>query len=164
MCEIHLNICLFFCSLKDDAFCINFCLQAVLPTYAATNTLLSYAQRLVQDNDKHEDMVTKSAVVSAVHQAIKRFGTWQLIRFGSEKVYGENGEWEDHDDDEVFDGNEWQRFRVADMIGEMRRLVGMGNMAMAVMVWRRHRLGKLLQSGINFVFETYFSYGLLLWA
>ncbi|RUS30178.1 hypothetical protein BC938DRAFT_479767, partial [Jimgerdemannia flammicorona] len=137
-------------NIKDDAFCINFCLQAVLSTYATTHALLSYARRLVQDIEKREGTTVKPAVLSAVYQAVRRLGTWQLIRFGSDD---ENGEVDGDEDERAFDGKEWQRFRVANMVGEMRRLVGMGKMAMAVVVWRRHRLDENLLPHVQSILD-----------
>ena len=41
-----------------------------------------------------------------------------------------------------FNGKEWQKFRVCDLGLEMRRLIGMGNIKLASVVWRRHCIGK----------------------
>ncbi|RKO93327.1 rough deal protein C-terminal region-domain-containing protein, partial [Blyttiomyces helicus] len=110
----------------DDSFCIDFCLRAVVPTHHAVYSLLSYARSLVQDIEKKEDTTATPGAALSVHQAIRRLGTYQLVASVRNS----------------FDGADWQRFRVSEMSDEMRQFVCDGDMQKAIIVWRRHHLGK----------------------
>ncbi|KAL1915878.1 uncharacterized protein VTP21DRAFT_6266 [Calcarisporiella thermophila] len=150
--------------IKDDAFIVDICLKAVLPSYSETSRLLSHARSIVQAaNDRKSENSSISSL--QVHSAIRRLGTYQLIRFAlseegsavplsdSMEIIGERKEdvsyegkdWEDactieakmHD---YFDGNAWQRFRTCDMVKVLRRLFGIGKPKLAIVAWRRHFL------------------------
>ncbi|CAG8541754.1 10906_t:CDS:10 [Paraglomus occultum] len=121
--------------IKDDAFRINFCLQAILPTQSSTYKLLCYARSLIQSSPSSNCIHT-----TVVHQAIQRLGTWQMLNEYRGSLSGENA---------CFNGKEWQKFRVCDLGLEMRRLIGMGNIKLASVVWRRHCIDEDLMSVIE---------------
>ncbi|KAJ3287176.1 hypothetical protein HK104_008726 [Borealophlyctis nickersoniae] len=123
---------------KDDAFAIDFCLKAMLPTDKAVYRLLSHARLLVLDRDKHANGTTTLDASFNVHHAIRRLGTFQLL--SSMKLSTEPAA----ESLVAFDCAEWQRFRVADLALEMQELMRAGNLQSAIVVWRRHYLDENL--------------------
>jgi hypothetical protein len=115
--------------IKDKNFCIKFCLRAILPTYEQTYQLLSYAMQLAQNLGSKTDLGSRP--IATVCRAIRRLGTYVLLR-GTLSL----------DSPDAWDGEDWQGFRMASMASEIREYLADGDVEGALLMWRRHHLGK----------------------
>ncbi|KAJ3023527.1 Kinetochore-associated protein 1 [Thoreauomyces humboldtii] len=138
---------------EDDAFCLEFCLRTVMPTFKATYRLLAFARTLSQNAAGNTNTTATPAIIDAVYQAIRRIGTYQLIAFerlnarGGQTAPGMQGEAIDAADG--FCAREWQMLRMANMATQIRELLRDGDLRLAVVIWKRHYLDEGLLSHIH---------------
>ncbi|KND00003.1 uncharacterized protein SPPG_04350 [Spizellomyces punctatus DAOM BR117] len=135
---------------EDESFCIEFCLEAMLPSFRATYRLLAFARSLAQDSARRSHAGNLSSSMFNVHQAIRRIGTYQLISF--EKLNRRGGSASHNKntaavDGDGFDCREWHAFRIADLVAEIRDLLRSEDVRLAIVIWKRHYLdGNILPS------------------
>ena len=84
---------------------------------------------------KDKDLIQK------VQQAIKRLGTYILIKKGNNLTKGT-----------LFNSKEWQTFKNSNIIEDIKQLFYHGKISLGIIIWRRHLIGKKLKKKIFFFF------------
>ncbi|KAI8821507.1 rough deal protein C-terminal region-domain-containing protein [Fimicolochytrium jonesii] len=142
-------------SVEDEEFAIDYCLQITLPTFRSTYSILTFARVLINETTKGSDISTDK--VLALHRAIRRIGTYQLIsfermnRYGGAFGHGAGAGWDPRllRDADGFNAQEWQAMRTVDFVMEMREMLRSGDLRLAVAVWKRHYLDEELLPHIH---------------
>ncbi|KAJ3169831.1 hypothetical protein HDU88_000470 [Geranomyces variabilis] len=140
---------------EDETFTLNFCLTTLIPTFRGTYRLLGFARTLAQDlaSVAGEKPTATAKAIAAVHKAIRRVGTYQLIAFERLNRRGGAGtdaqSWDDYKDVDGFSAREWQAMREADIVTEIRELIRSGDLGLAVVIWKRHFLDENLLTHIH---------------
>ncbi|KAJ3186082.1 hypothetical protein HDU85_001000 [Gaertneriomyces sp. JEL0708] len=137
-------------NLEDDEFALQYCLTARLATFEGTYRLLSYARSIVQDRLRQYG-VSFSAQGDVpeqqkVHSAVRRFGTYQLVAYEkrNRSGYGLNGKGPTD-----FNSDDWQAFRICDLVHKLRELVRTGELKLAIVIWKRHCLDENLMGHVQ---------------
>lgn len=114
-------------------------MEATLPTQTATWSLLSLAYRRACSVIRSSSQATTAApqLITKAHQAVKRFGTFQLLTHGSEQ--GEMVA-------SSFSAGEWHRFRVGALLDEVKSAFARGRIKDGIVLWRRHYMGRMMLS------------------
>ncbi|KAJ3146968.1 Kinetochore-associated protein 1 [Geranomyces michiganensis] len=139
---------------EDVTYQLEFCLRTLIPTFRGTYRLLSFARALAHEvvHVKGAKAAANASAIVAVHKAIRRIGTYQLVAF--ERLNRRGGvdldarNWDDYRDSDGFSAREWQVMREADLVSEIRELIRSGDLGLAVVIWKRHFLDEKLLTHI----------------
>lgn len=110
--------------LNDDAFVLDFCLNALFPDFENSHRILQYAiARIYQINKRINDSSASSIAIDYVFKMLKRLGTFRAIYRG------------------VYQVENWFRFRSCNLLKEICQLTSQSEMNTALTIWRRHAYG-----------------------
>ncbi|XP_022097333.1 kinetochore-associated protein 1-like [Acanthaster planci] len=126
--------------IPDEAFMVEKCTQATLPTYESMFQLIGYAharlsKKLVTGLPVENNQLPSSSLMTRVLEVLHRLATFQMV-FGYQQ----------------FSANQWDRFLHADLLEELLHWLSMAHIAKAVIIWQRHKAvieSSLLSGGIE---------------
>jgi hypothetical protein len=120
-------------SITDDAFALDFCLNALFADYKSAHQILQFAVlRIYEINKRINESSASSVAIDFVFKMLKRLATFRSISGGD------------------YCSDEWHRFRSCNLMKELSNWAAKSRMDNVITIWRRHSQGRVLQNFISF--------------